>query len=283
MAFSKIIQSGIQFWLNTTGRKLDYAKMPHLKGPLAGHEVIGDQFYQKLAKAEDLGIVFSEDGGLLPDFSEVVDQANPLKDVLIPEISKFYEATAQYNMEVWSKWIPPISWFAKIIIRSVSTKMQQLNIPLSPLETSYGMSSNVIHLVNKNGEVKYVCWLRKSVKSNKVVYAGFYSVFQLDDSETKHVKVVFPLTSGNITVILKVDLLEDGSVKLISNKRKFPGTGYYRLHQNKKGTIKYRRIPIKEIIHVFKDENEVLRTDHFFSWARLKFLHLHYKMNKKKG
>lgn len=281
MAFSKIIQSSIQFWLNTTGRKLDYTKLPYLEGPLAGHEIIGDQFYQKLAKKENLKVLFSEDRGLLSDFNEVINQASPLKDGLAIEIKHFYERTAQYNMEVWSKWIPPISWFAKIIIRSVSTKMQQLNIPLNPLETSYGMTSNVIHLNNENGEPNYVCWLRKSIKSNKVVYAGFYSAFQLDDSETKHVKVVFPLTSGNVTVILKVDLMEDGSVKLISNKRKFPGTGYYRLHQNKKGTVKYRRIPIKEVIHVFKDENNILRTDHFFSWAKIKFLHLHYKMNLK--
>ncbi len=281
MAFSKIIQSSIQFWLNTTGRKLDYTKLPYLKGPLAGQEIIGDEFYKKLANEENLKVVFSEDGGLLLDFNEVINQDSPLKDGLANEIKHFYERTAQYNMEVWSKWIPPISWFAKIIIRSVSTKMQQLNIPLSPLETSYGMTSNVIHLNNENEEPNYVCWLRKSIKSNKVVYAGFYSAFQLDGSATKHVKVVFPLTNGNVTVILKVDLMEDGSVKLISNKRKFPGTGYYRLHQNKKGVVKYRRIPIKEVIHVFKDENNILRTDHFFSWAKIKFLHLHYKMNLK--
>ncbi|MCH8904665.1 MAG: hypothetical protein IIA45_12215 [Bacteroidetes bacterium] len=278
MSASKFIQSCIQGWLNLTGRKVDFTRYPVLKGPIAGDEEIGEEFYHKLAERENLKIKYTTEGGLLLNFHEVIDQIRPFSDKLDPEIPKFYEQTSHYNMEVWSKWSPPISWIAKLLIRLVSVEMKQLNIPLDSLETSYGMDSSVIHLLNGDGDIEYACWLRKSIKSNKVVYAGFYSSFQLGDSPFKHVKVVFPLPKGNVTVILKVEVLEDGSIQLMSLGKRFGQSGYYRLHKNRHGVVKARMIPIKETIHVFQDQYNVLRTDHYFRWRKMKFLQLHYKI-----
>jgi hypothetical protein len=281
MKISNIIQYCIRFWLNLTGRKVDFIRYPFLEGPMADDTIIGEDFYPKLAAQEKLRIDYTTKGGLLQDFHSTVDKNSPFLDKLDPEIATFYEQTATYKMEVWTKWSAPISWFAKLLIRIVSVEMKQMNIPLNSLETSYGMSSSIIHLINTEGVVKYSCWLRKSVKSDKVVYAGFYSAITIDDTAHDYVRVVFPLPKGNVTVVLKVEILEDGSIKLISDGKRFGQSGYYRLHKNKKGIVKARMIPIKEIIHVFKDEEGVLRTDHFFMWWKMKFLQLHYKMNPK--
>jgi hypothetical protein len=280
MKISNFIQASIQFWLNLTGRTVDFEKHPFLKGPMATTNTIGEDFYKQLAQQEQLSIHHTNHEGLLQKFHKVIDPNSPYFKKLDPAITEFYEHTATYNMEVWNQWKAPISWFAKILIRLVSVEMKQLNIPTNSLETSHGMSSAIIQLLDASN-IKYACWLRKSVKSNKVVYAGFYSAVAVQENAPEYVKVVFPLPKGNVTVILKVVLLEDGSVKLISDGKRFGETGYYRLHQNKKGKVKARMIPIKEIIHVFRDEEGILRTDHFFKWWKFQFLQLHYKMTKK--
>ncbi|WP_298508402.1 hypothetical protein [uncultured Kordia sp.] len=280
MKISNFIQANIRVWLNLTGRTIDFEKYPFLEGPIATSDTIGETFYQRLAEQEKLSVNHTNEGGLLQEFHKVIDTTSPHIEKLDPTITTFYEHTATYKMEVWNQWKAPISWFAKLLISLVSVEMKQLNIPTNALETSYGMSSDIIQLSDATN-VKYACWLRKSVKSNKIVYAGFYSSVLLKENTHEYVKVVFPLPKGNVTVILKVLLLEDGSVKLVSDGKRFGGTGYYRLHQNKKGILKARMIPIKEIIHVFKDKEGVLRTDHFFKWWKFQFLQLHYKMTKK--
>lgn len=279
MNIGGIIQKGIHIWLNVTGRKVDVTQYPFLDGPMSADNEIGDDFYKKLACTEELSINESSSSkGLLSNFDEVIDKNHEFRSQLHPEISKFYEQTSLYSMEVWSKWNSPMSWFAKLLIQLVSVNIKQLNIPTDALETSYGMDSSVIQLLNKNKILKYTCWLRKSVKTNRVVYAGFYSAFQLGEQPFKHIRVVFPLPQGNVTVILKVNVMNDGSVKLISNGTQFGATGYYRVHKNKQGIVKFRKIPIKETIHVYKDKFGVLRTDHYFKFWKMKLLQLHYKM-----
>ena len=280
MKISNLIQASIQFWLNLTGRTVDFEKYPFLKGPIATTNTIGEDFYEQLAKQEQLSITHTNHEGLLQEFQKVIDINSSHFQKLDPAITEFYELTATYNMEVWNQWKSPISWFAKILIRLVSVEMKQLNIPTSSLETSLGMSSAIIQLSDATN-IKYACWLRKSIKSNKVVYAGFYSSVRRQENAPEYVKVVFPLPKGNVTVLLKVVVLEDGSVKLISDGKRFGETGYYRLHQHKKGVVKARMIPIKEVIHVFQDKEGILRTDHFFKWWKFQFLQLHYKMTKK--
>ncbi len=171
-----------------------------------------------------------------------------------------------------------MSLFAKILIKYLSRKMNQLNIPLSPLETSRGMSSEIIRLVDKEGNIKYTCWLRKIIKSGNIVYAGFYTTCYIDELKETFVKTVFPLPHGNVIVILKALIMDDGSLKLVSSGKKIGGDGYYRNQYSSDHRAKTRFIPLKETIHVFEDEESCLRTDHIFKFFGMKMLHLHYKI-----
>ena len=275
--FGTFLKWLINAWLLTTGKVVAFKDYPWLDGPTSDNNVIGASFYELFAAKEGLITSTAHTGGLVEHFDELIAESEPFKRKLNAKVQHFYEHTVQYKLEVWSQWYSPVSFLSKIIIGSLSAKMDQLNIPLNPLETSRGMSNQVLHLRDPaTGELKYACWLRKSLLSGKVVYAGFYS--GCISNGKPYVKVVFPLPQGNVTVLLHVEAQADGSVKLISNGRRIGDAGYYRVRKRNDATVKVRYIPLKECIHVYEDEYGVLRTDHEFSLWKIKFLHLHYKI-----
>lgn len=273
------LQWTINTWLYITGNKVSMKSKPWLEGPCGSDKTIGDQFYEKFSIEENLQLVQSANGGLLTDFNNVLNPLDKNYSKINSRVKGFYENTSKYKLEVWSEWYGIMSVFAKILIRTVSKRMNQLNIPLSPLATSRGMSSDIIELKNKEtNQTKYTCWLRKLSKTNEVVYAGFYTTCQTPALDYSCVKVVFPLPKGNVTVILRVDIQEDGSVKLISDGQVKNGPGYYRVLKLNDEYRKIKKIPLQETIHVFEDEEGVLRTDHLFYFFNIKLLHLHYKI-----
>lgn len=275
--FGQFLQGMIQLWLQLTGKRLRKADYPWLAGPVSQEKTIGGAFYERFAEEEGLEIRRPEAGGLLQDFSVLFHPKSPNWELLNPRVADFYEKTATHKLEVWSQWFSFIQLFAKILIRTVSRRMEQMNIPLEPLETSHGMSSEVIQLC-KGDEVKYTCWLRKSVKTGHIVYAGFYTHCQINPAHPDYVKVVFPLPKGNVTVILKATIQPDGSMKLLSDGKKIGESGYYRLQRSGDKHLRVKFIPLKEVIHVYEDPYGVMRTDHSFRFWGIKFLELHYKI-----
>ncbi|MBN9484232.1 MAG: hypothetical protein BGO70_12095 [Bacteroidetes bacterium 43-93] len=273
----QLLQWLINVWLAITGRVRRFTDHPWLRGPVGDGKTIGDKYYDTFAAANGYNVTNTTDGGLLRDFKAVLSDKDIAADKLNKRIIHFYEHTVQYKLEVWSQWYKPMSFFAKILIRTISTRMNQMNIPLEPLETSRGMSNEVLHIKDKvTDDLLYACWLRKSILSGRVVYAGFYSACLINDE--KFVRVIFPLPDGNVTVLLKAIVQEDGSVKLISKGRHFGDAGYYRVRRHNPDSVKVRHIPLTESIHVFEDNYGVLRTDHVFWFMGFKLLHLHYKI-----
>ena len=266
----------INAWISITGKRCPYSEYPWLKGPLGEGLLIGDEYYKAYAAAENLTVVRDPQGGLVDDFRRLIPAHDTFRDRLIPEVSRFYEHTAGYKLEVWSQWYPPFAFFARILIRSLSGKMNQLNIPLQPLETSHGMSNQVLHLEDANGKVVHACWLRKSILTGRVVYSGFYSGIEIKG--VPMVRVVFPLPGGNATVLLRVEVQENGAVKLLSDGRRIGEAGYYRVQRSGDDAVRVKYVPLKESIHVYLDDFNDLRTDHIFSFLGSKMLHLHYKI-----
>lgn len=274
---ASFISSLIQFWLRITGRKITIPEHPWLNGPQGGKGYIGEDFYSQFAKENNYETVQTADGGLLSDFSFLSKNPEPQ---LNPRVAHFYEHTALYSLDVWSEWYYPMKPFAWLLIKLVSHEINQLNIPLRPLDTSRGMSNNVIQLRKAGAEKpELVCWLRKTIATNRVVYSGFY--VEMDVNGQRMVRVVFPLPKGNVTVLLHPEFLPDGSFKLISNGRKFGQSGYYRVLGNGENKVKVRLLPLHEVIHVFESEDGELRTDHEFSFWGIRMLKLHYRMRLK--
>lgn len=271
-----ILSSLINSWVGLTGYKKNLKDVPWLNGPYGENGHIGKEFYKEFAKKKELNCIERQSNGLVVDFTHVLGDDDSNKDRLQEKVKHFYENTSDYKLDVWSEWYHPVKYFAHVLIRTVSSGIDQLNIPLSPLETSRGMSNEVIGLVDKEKNQLMACWLRKTVLTKKVVYAGFYSIVKISDKP--FIRVVFPLPEGSATVLLRVEVQEDGSVKLISDGKRPGGAGYYRVKVMSNDKIRYKFIPLKELIHVYTDENNVLRTDHVFWYWGMKFLQLHYKM-----
>ena len=293
------LQFAIQRGVRWTGRTVRFAEEPWLAGPtgLSGTSRIGAGIYRTYAgetglEALDDLAARSEAAshgraapGLLPDFAALRgDGFDPA--AVDPAIKRFYEETGAYELDAWAEWTGPLKPFARSLIYLVSRNIEQLNLPRTPLDTSRGMTNEIVLLRDpRDGRIASAGWLRSSAASGQVIYAGFYSLCRPPGAAGPCVKVVFPLPSGSATFVLRPECRPDGSFLLRSDGRHFGEPGAYRIHRVGAQTVRVRLVPVKERIHVYRDRRDpdVLRTDHVFRFGRFRWLHLHYKMVRRRS
>jgi hypothetical protein len=109
-----------------------------------------------------------------------------------------------------------------------SRRLQQLNVPLSSLDTGRGITSEVIKLCDAaTGKTVQTAWVRELIGTRNVLYAGSYTVCRLPGRPGPCIKVVFPLPNGNAIVIMKPRAHSDGSLSVTSSGRAFGDPGFY--------------------------------------------------------
>lgn len=268
-----------QRWVQWTGRRVRLVDQPWLEAPVGEVESIGMRFFHRYAEREGLKLV--EDGfsrGLMTSFA-TLEGPDFNADSVNPDIVRFYECTSDFKLDVWSEWSLVFKPFGYLLALIFSRRLQQLNVPLHPLETSLGMSSQVLNLQNPDGSPAGAAWVRKSVASGNTIYAGCYSTCQAPAFPGTCVKVAFPLPNGFALVVMRAESHPDGSFTLRSEGDGFGGPGFYFYVEDTPGEGWARYVgSMKESIHVFKDAESVLRADHLLNlWGR-QFLKLHYKM-----
>ena len=281
VALGNVLEWGIQRWVAWSGREARISDAPWLEGPI-GESRIGPDFYAAYAREEGLELVEDDpETGLLTDFS-VLSGGGFDAAMVRPEIRDFYERTARYSLEAWSEWSRVLRYPPRTLIYLVSRNIQQLNLPTSSSAVDAGMSSELIRLVDPaTRATPYTGWLRRSVATGAVIYAGFYTTCGLPGREGRFVKVVFPLPDGSATVVLRPENRPDGSFALVSAGDDFGDAGYYRVHRGLDGTLRTKYVPIKEVIHVFVDRAGTLRTNHTLVLWRARFLTLHYEISRR--
>lgn len=260
------------------GRTRRWTDVRWLAGPM-GESSIGDAPYRDVAAKEGLTVERkARDGGLVPDFGMLGGATfDPAK--LHPLVRELYEHTTRFAMDVWSKTYFPTNVGLFLLVTTISRQVDQLNFPLSPLDTALGMSSEVISLRKPDGTVKYTGWFRTLGTEARVLYTGFYMVESTPNEPCPCVKVVFPMPHGNATVLLRAGINSDGSLTLDSSGRKFGDAGFYRV--DARGTDRARIWHIKslkEYFHVYVDDRGVLRCDHTVRFLGMPVLKLHYKI-----
>jgi hypothetical protein len=282
-AVGALLEQGIRLWVCVTGKALNPSEVPWLNSPIGLPGRIGDEFYDQLAEREGLKIGKSTEAGLLPSF-DLLKGPNFDPALVRQEIRDFYEHTARFHLEAWSEAGLVSSIFLWGLVTFVSRRMDQLNFPLSPLELSAGMKSEVIELDDRQtGKRVYTGWLRTMVATGKIIYAGLYSTTTPEGYPGPCVKVSFPVPQGSSTVILRPQADADGSFRLISRNTRFGGPGFYRIVELDSGKWRVRYIrTLHEIFHVYIDADGVLRTDHIIHFLGLTVLRLHYKITPKK-
>jgi len=272
-----------QVWVKVTGRRFSPENESWLIGPIGDTEIIKDKFINDIAEKEDLEIAQNQPNiGLLESFSEL-ELTDYEKSIINQQVINFYEKTSNYNFEVWSEWcgvFRPFGWLLSIIF---SKRLQQLNLPLGSLDSAKGINSSIIKLVDKVTKLtKWTVWYRILKSTNNVIYSGVYTTCRIPNHPGKFLKVIFPLPNGNASVIMRKEILPNGSLKLCSDGKKFGDNGFYFTLTNHKGKYWSRFVrSMHEWITVYVDEESILRADHNLHFWGLPFLKLHYKMTEK--
>jgi hypothetical protein len=271
-----------QQWVRLTGRQVDLRECPWLEGPVGDVEVIGSGFFRRLAERRGLAFVAEGPGrGLVDDFARLRGP-DCIPDAVDARVVAFYEHTADFGFDVWSEWCGGFRPFGHILAAVFSRRLQQLNVPLSPLDTSLGITSDVVHLRESSGRVVYTAWIRDVVSTKRTLYAGAYSVCPVPGYGGPCVKVVFPLPNGSAMVIMRPESRADGSLQLRSAGRRFGDPGFYFFVSRgpDQGWARYVQT-LQEAIHVYCDAEGVLRADHELRIWGARFMRLHYRMRRR--
>jgi hypothetical protein len=271
-----------QQWVRVTGRYLKLADYTWLDGPVGGTRKIGKQFFENYAQAKNLESIQTGVRGLISDFSCLEDGNNGLTSIALP-VKKFYEQTSEFDLDSWSEWCQLFRPFGRALSLLFSTRLQQLNVPLSSLDSSKGMTSEVIQFRDlQSGQVVQTAWIRELLATENVLYAGSYSVCRIPGHSSPCVKVVFPLPNGNGIVLMRPEAHSDGSLSVKSAGTRFGDPGFYFVVHDGNGGIWARYVKsLKEEIHVYPSERDIVRADHtLWIWGAT-FLRLHYKMSRK--
>jgi hypothetical protein len=270
-----------QRWVRFTGRRVDLQKDAWLDGPVGQTARIGLNFFQEFAQAHGLKICRTQDCGLLADFRMLGGgEFDPTH--IDPGIAEFYQQTSAYQLDAWAEWTGVFRPFGKLLAVLFNRRLQQLNVPLSALDTSQGMTSEVFNVVDPaNGEIRWTAWVRQLLGSGNVLYAGSYSICTLPGYANPCVKVVFPLPNGNAIVIMRPEAHADRSFSLISSGQRFGEPGFYFTVHTPRGVYARYVRALRESIRVYAGEAGVVRADHVLRFFGLVFLRIHYRLTRR--
>jgi hypothetical protein len=269
-----------QRWVQATGRKVVLSDQPWLDGPVGDTRTIGTDYFSRLAARQGLSLETERrPRGLLADLSGL-DASGCRISELHPDVARFYEQTSEFDLDVWSNWCGAFRPFGHALALIFSRRLKQLNVPLSPLDASAGLRSQVVHVVDDRGAVKYTAWIRETVATGQTLYVGAYSVCRVPGHDAPCVKVVFPLPNGSAIVIMKASA-EDGALVLRSEGRTFGDPGFYFYVESEPGHGWARHVrTMREKIRVFVDGRGELHAAHDLEIWRTTFLQLHYRMRQ---
>jgi hypothetical protein len=266
-----------QLWVRASGIMTDLQSSPWLEGPIAKPTGIGVRFFDDFAAEHGLSV--QSGTGLIKSLAQLSGPGFGLGEIT-PEVRHFYENTSEYELDAWSEWCGFFRPFGYILARVFSHRLQQLNVPLSSLDTSRGVTSRVADLADAEGNVRYTAWIRELRGSRHVLYAGSYSTCKVPKFDGCCVKVVFPLPNGNAIVIMYPRTEADGSLLLTSSGSGFGSPGFYfTVHEGDRIWAKY--VPaMRETIRVYAAAKNQVRADHVLRFQGVTFLRLHYRLQR---
>lgn len=268
-----------QFW-RVTGRSVDLdGRDAWLQAPVG---VKGGVHNWLLAEADRYGGALIEDdpdAGVLPDLACL---AGPGFDpaTLHPMVHDFYTNTARWRMEVWSSWSPLFWPGGELVSRLFGKRVQQLALPMRPLDAAHGMDGRVSVITDHEGTQVAAGWVRTLRATGDTVFSGRYSRRTLPGAARPSVHVTFPLEEGNVQVFLQPQRRPDGGLRLVSPPGPWGANGAYVLVRVN-GRHFARRVPLHETFDLYVDDQQVLRTDHVLRMWNLPAVRLHYKLERR--
>lgn len=267
-----------QQWVKITGRRISLGEYPWLDGPIASVYGVGASFFEDLAGQQGLTVDRTTRPRGLIRFEELGIGA------VHPNVRRFYEQTSEYEMESWSEWCGAFRPFGLVLARVFSQRLQQLNVPLAPLDTSEGTSSEVLQLRAPDGQVVHTAWIRQLRRTKNILYAGTYSTTEVPGYSGRCVKVVFPLPNGNAIVILKPTVDSSGALTVTSAGARFGDPGFYFTVHSPTGAVWARYVrTMQESIRAYAADGDEVRADHTLRIFGQVFLRLHYRLRQRQS
>jgi hypothetical protein len=267
-----------KFW-HLTGREVDLDGPEWwLDAPVSRSPRVTAEWLEAEA-ARHGGVLERDDprAGLLPSMS-VLDGPGFDAQRLRPEIRDFYEHTAEWEMEVWTGWSPLFWPGGELLARLYGRRVEQLALPMRPLDVARGMDSLVTPIRDRDGTQVAAAWTRTLRSNARPVFSGSYSTRTLPLADRPSMHVAFPLESGNVQVYLRPSVVGDGELVLESPPGRFGQDGAYVVVRDAGDHA--ARVPLHETFHMYVDPQGVLRTDHelrlWNAWA----VRLHYKLGR---
>ena len=267
-----------QCWVRLTGRRVARSTGVWLEGPVGESRGIGPEFFADFAAATQLTVSRARPAGLMGDFG-LLSAPDFDPSVVHPRVIDFYTRTSEYELDSWAEWTGLFRVFGGILAALFSRRLQQLNVPLSGLDTSRGVTSEVLQLRDpRSGALVHTAWVRLLVGSADVLYAGSYSLAGVPGRTGPCVKVVFPLPNGNEIVLMRPVAHEDGSLSVVSAGTRFGDPGFYFTVQ--RGETLWARYvkSLEESIRVYAAEEGDVRADDVLTLWGATFLRLHYRL-----
>ena len=271
-----------QQWVILRGIKIKPEDFPWLMGPFGNLDAIGEDFIIRFAEKENLIIEKdSKAKGIIPSMLKLnlseTDFSNLSKNVI-----RFYENTANHNLDFSVKWNPFFKFFGVLINKLFSNRINQLNIPTKNIDDSESLKSEIINLIDpKTNEIKYTFWFRSIESTGQVIYSGVYGICNLPSGKTC-VKAVFPLPNGNATVLMNPSVGENGELILDSSGEKFGDAGFYFLLKDSKGEYWSQFISSFRDKLIIGSENDLISAVQTLTLWHLKVLTFNYKIKLKK-
>ena len=91
--------------------------------------------------------IVSDGAGIDSGFASCSKRTMFLFPLLLQPVRDFYERTSEFDMDAWSQWCGPFRAVRTSALGLLfSRRLQQLNVPLSPLDAAKGIASSVVQM-----------------------------------------------------------------------------------------------------------------------------------------
>ena len=276
---SHVLDLGSRTFWRATGRRIDLDGAEWwLDAPVSrSAQVSTEWLWDEASRHEGTLEEGNATSGLLPSMS-VLDGPDFDSTQVHTLIREFYEHTAAWRMEVWASWSPLVWPAGEVISRLWGRRVEQLALPMRPLDVARGMDSQVTPIRDGSGRQVSAAWTRTLRGSGRPVFSGAYSARTLPGADRPSIHVAFPLESGNLQVFLRPSVGAEGAFRLESPSGHFGEDGTYVVVRGARTHAV--KVPLRETFHVFVDDDGVLRTDHELCLWSASAVRLHYRLER---
>ncbi len=275
-----LVDRATQRWVIATGRRVTFEDHWWLDGPVGAPVGIGEEWITQHAQRTNAQLI-EGGGGLLPDMAALNGHGFDAA-AIHPRIRAFYETTAEWELDVWSRW----TWWAepggRLINAVFARRLRQLSLPVDPLDTSDGMDSRVLRFATPAGQHLGTAWQRTLRRTGTTLFGGFYGVVTVPLGTRPSVRVVFPLPNGSLTVFLQPHVHGPHGLRLVSPAGRFGAEGAYLVVRPTAGATGWaRRVPLPETFILDVDAAADVRCDHRLSLGGAEMLRLRYRAHQR--